>query len=243
MATLDVTTTFYYTGIYQSYTVPTGVSSLTVYACGGQGGTNANNYGGYGGCIRSLVIVTPNQLLYVMVGGSGDLPTAGYNGGGAGKVYRNEISVVPLDMVVLQPLIHVVEVEEVATMEEEVVLFLVLEVDLVGLVDLSHQMCKELSQEMDMSLLLHQLEEISYTGGYWNDNVCSSSYPGLCRIPNLCWKSTANIDRTGNDINHYTYTSYSVDQCKEVCYNDPSCVAMVYKPSTNECWTKSSSGS
>eukprot|EP01041_Mallomonas_annulata_P012862 gene12862-27127_t len=91
MITFDLTKkTFYYTGSSQTYTVPTGINSLTVSVCGGKGGSNFYNSGGNGGCIRSLIIVTPNQLLYVLVGGKGDLPTAGYNGGGVGH-YTTEV--------------------------------------------------------------------------------------------------------------------------------------------------------
>jgi RHS repeat-associated protein len=76
------TTTFSYTGSSQTWTVPSGVTSIQVDARGAQGG---GTYGGLGARIVATVPVTPGQVLYVMVGGS---PTpnsysVGYNGGGS----------------------------------------------------------------------------------------------------------------------------------------------------------------
>eukprot|EP01041_Mallomonas_annulata_P006386 gene6386-12917_t len=73
-----------------------------------------------------------------------------------------------------------------------------------------------------------------------NDNACSVPSSSLCETSNLCWNMTTNIDRNGNDINHYT--SVTIDECKVACYTNPICVAMVYKPSTNECWIKNVGG-
>ena len=75
--------TYAWTGSEQTYTVPTGVHSLQIDACGAQGGpdpfTSSTLLGGLGGRIQSLIPVTPGQILYVAVGGSG---SNNYNGGG-----------------------------------------------------------------------------------------------------------------------------------------------------------------
>lgn len=72
--------TFSYTGAAQTFTVPSGVHSLTIDAYGSQGVTyDAFGYGGKGGYIQAVVSVTPGQTLYVYVGGQ-----FGLNGGGAG---------------------------------------------------------------------------------------------------------------------------------------------------------------
>ncbi len=69
--------TFNYTGSVQSWTVPTGVTSITVDAYGAQGGAY-NSTGGLGGRMQATIAVTSGQTVYVYVGGQD-----GYNGGGA----------------------------------------------------------------------------------------------------------------------------------------------------------------
>ncbi|MCB9273926.1 MAG: HYR domain-containing protein [Lewinellaceae bacterium] len=81
----QVTVTFNYTGNMQSWTVPAGVTSVTVEAWGAQGQTNAggNVAGGLGGYATGALAVTPGQILYIFVGGGGaQSTTGGYNGGG-----------------------------------------------------------------------------------------------------------------------------------------------------------------
>jgi len=74
--------TFNYTGAQQTFTVPAGVTTISVDARGGQG------YGcstcGYGGRVQCNYSVTPGQTLYVYVGGMGTETTGGFNGGGTG---------------------------------------------------------------------------------------------------------------------------------------------------------------
>ncbi len=74
--------TFFYTGSVQNWTVPTGVTSITIEAWGAQGG---GAFGGNGGQAVATIPVTPGQLLHVYVGGTptGQLGAGGYNGGGA----------------------------------------------------------------------------------------------------------------------------------------------------------------
>ena len=68
-----------YTGAMQTFTVPAGVTSLTVDAYGAQGANNGGNAGGLGGRVEGTLAVTPGQILYIYVGGQ----STGYNGGGA----------------------------------------------------------------------------------------------------------------------------------------------------------------
>ncbi len=73
--------TFSYTGGAQTWTVPCGVSSITVAAYGAQGGSN-NGTGGLGGYATGVISVSPGQVYTIYVGGAGGAGTAGYNGGG-----------------------------------------------------------------------------------------------------------------------------------------------------------------
>jgi hypothetical protein len=88
--------TFRYTGAEQQFTVPHGVSSLTIIASGASGeqteGPSEN--GTPGGRIRAMISVTPGEALVVFVGGEGGLTygEGGFNGGGSGdcEPSRNE---------------------------------------------------------------------------------------------------------------------------------------------------------
>ncbi len=73
---------FIYTGGAQTFTVPAGVTSLTVTASGAQGRDDAQ-MGGRGGLVTATIAVTPGEVLTINVGGSG--ATGGFNGGGAGN--------------------------------------------------------------------------------------------------------------------------------------------------------------
>ncbi|MBL0018552.1 MAG: HYR domain-containing protein [Bacteroidetes bacterium] len=83
--------TFNFTGGAQTFTVPTGVNSVTIVARGARGGTCTNDstscglIGGLGGSATGNLAVVPGQVLTVYVGGRG-LPgsAGGFNGGGAG---------------------------------------------------------------------------------------------------------------------------------------------------------------
>ena len=86
------TVLFNYTGSVQSYTVPSGVRYLSVDVVGACGGTGLpyGGRGGSGGRVQCTLAVSPNQVLYLYVGGAGlnavghcCVPIAGgYNGGG-----------------------------------------------------------------------------------------------------------------------------------------------------------------
>ena len=74
--------TFNYTGAVQTFTVPVGVTSLTIQAEGAQGGSNAGGIvGGLGGMATGTLAVTPGDVLNIYVGGQN-----GYNGGGSWSV-------------------------------------------------------------------------------------------------------------------------------------------------------------
>lgn len=88
------TVTFNATGSPQTYTVPIGVSSITVEALGASGGRVINHYymggsygAGGGGKVQATLAVTGGEVLTINVGGQGGTSSlnstaAGYNGGG-----------------------------------------------------------------------------------------------------------------------------------------------------------------
>ncbi len=86
-------TTLTYTGSMQVFTVPAGVTSLTIEAWGAQGGSTAgengtgNWIGGLGADIKGTFSVTPGQTLNVLVGGVGTNFSGGSctTGGGGGS--------------------------------------------------------------------------------------------------------------------------------------------------------------
>jgi hypothetical protein len=76
------TQTFNFTGGMQSYTVPVGVTSLTINARGAQGASQSpGGTGGLGGSVQGVISVLPGQILNIFVGGQN-----GYNGGALGGV-------------------------------------------------------------------------------------------------------------------------------------------------------------
>ncbi len=91
-----VPTTFQSVGAEQSYTVPAGVTGVRVTANGAPGGAGAPGptvpgvAGGLGAQVTGDLAVTPGEVLYVEVGGSGTDGSAnggglpGWNGGGLG---------------------------------------------------------------------------------------------------------------------------------------------------------------
>ena len=75
---------FVYTGSDQYFTVPSGVTSLSVDLYGAQGGSDSYT-GGLGGRTLATIAVTPGQVLTVRVGGAGMGYSGGWpNGGTAG---------------------------------------------------------------------------------------------------------------------------------------------------------------
>ena len=88
--TLSGTNTFSYTGAVQTWTVPSGITSVTVDMSGAEGGAAVSNpsvnYGGKGGRVQTTLSVTPGQLLYIYVGEKPSGTGGGWNGGGNGGV-------------------------------------------------------------------------------------------------------------------------------------------------------------
>lgn len=89
MATTQI---FDFTGSDQSFTVPIGVTHVTVksWGAGGGGGIAAGGSGGAGGYAQGTIPVNPGDVLTIIVGGAGvnksTVPT--YGGGGAGGADR-----------------------------------------------------------------------------------------------------------------------------------------------------------
>ena len=86
-----VTCTFFSTGSEQTFTVPAGVSRVTVTAVGGRGGAgfgsdpgSSGGAGGFAADVTDSLSVSGSRTLYVEVGGNGAGATAGFNGGAPG---------------------------------------------------------------------------------------------------------------------------------------------------------------
>lgn len=73
--------TFNYTGAPQTWTVPACVSNITVTVAGAEGG---GGNGGNGAIVTATLTVNPGDVLNLYVGGSGQCPGNGWNGGGIG---------------------------------------------------------------------------------------------------------------------------------------------------------------
>ena len=79
--------TFAYSGANASFTVPCGVTSLTLEAWGAQGGNDTYstaNSGGNGADIKGTFTVTSGEVLTVLVGGQGAGPANSLDSGGGG---------------------------------------------------------------------------------------------------------------------------------------------------------------
>ena len=90
--TAENSLTFTYTGAQQTFTVPTGVTLVTI-ECWGASGGDGFTAGGKGGYAKGVKTVTAGGTLYVNVGGQGSsgggdgvrlAVSGGWNGGGSG---------------------------------------------------------------------------------------------------------------------------------------------------------------
>ena len=81
----QTTYTFDYTGSIVNWTVPAGVTKVTINAKGAQGGSNNQiaAAGGLGADITGTFLVTPGDVLKILVGGAG--ATSGSPSGGGGS--------------------------------------------------------------------------------------------------------------------------------------------------------------
>ncbi len=77
--------TFSYTGSAQTFTVPAGVTSITIETFGAQGGAGMASNVNYGGYSKGTFSVTPSAILNVYAGGQPTGITGGFNGGGTGE--------------------------------------------------------------------------------------------------------------------------------------------------------------
>lgn len=90
------TVVFNYTGSYQDWTVPAGVTCISVDVRGASGGDRNGSYampGGLGARVTGVISVTPGDVLRIYVGGKGQNTdnsssggaAGGFNGGGNGN--------------------------------------------------------------------------------------------------------------------------------------------------------------
>ncbi len=82
-----VTCTYSYTGAEQGFTVPTGVTTVSVTAVRAPGAADSFNdaAGGYGSAVHATITgLTGGTTLFVDVGGAGAGDVGGFNGGGQG---------------------------------------------------------------------------------------------------------------------------------------------------------------
>jgi hypothetical protein len=80
--------TFHFTSTYQTFTVPSGVTRITVVARGAGGGLGTRPFAGArpgkGARVYAVLPVKPGETLYVFVGGTENKSRGGFNGGGGG---------------------------------------------------------------------------------------------------------------------------------------------------------------
>ncbi len=82
--------TFSYTGSIENWTVPSGVTLVTIEARGAQGGNSSYGTGGLGALIQGTVSVTPGEQLKVLVGEQGYGDSDGAGGGGGSFITRSD---------------------------------------------------------------------------------------------------------------------------------------------------------
>ncbi|NTW31930.1 MAG: hypothetical protein HGB12_04790 [Bacteroidetes bacterium] len=83
-----------YSGSLISWTVPSGITSITIEAWGAQGGTSGSYTGGLGARMKGTFTVSSGQILKIIVGQQGNA-NGGYTGGGGGT-FVTDISNNPL---------------------------------------------------------------------------------------------------------------------------------------------------
>jgi hypothetical protein len=79
--------TFNHTGAVQTFTVPAGLTQVTIDARGAAGGASFGRAGGAGARLVATFVVSPGETLNIVVGGVGGTSNAG-GGGGGSFVYR-----------------------------------------------------------------------------------------------------------------------------------------------------------
>ncbi|MDD2765580.1 MAG: hypothetical protein PHE83_16580 [Opitutaceae bacterium] len=81
---------FTYTGANQTWTVPAGVTKITVKVWGAGGGNGFISTAGTGGFSKMDVAVSPGQTITIMVGQGGSYMGTNTYGGGAGHGYNGQ---------------------------------------------------------------------------------------------------------------------------------------------------------
>lgn len=87
----QTTKTFPYTGAIEQFTVPNGVTAITMIVTGADGGNDGTNNGGAGGTATATFPVTEGEVLDIVVGITGSSSssiTLGAGGGGGSGVRR-----------------------------------------------------------------------------------------------------------------------------------------------------------
>ena len=80
--------TFSYTGSVQPFTIPAGVSKVTIEVWGAQGGNFEGTLGGYGTHMKGEFSVSTDDVLTIYTGGQGNSNTLGPGGGGGSGVIK-----------------------------------------------------------------------------------------------------------------------------------------------------------
>lgn len=70
------TETFNYTGVIESWTVPSCVNQIIIEVYGAQGGNWSSSPGGYGAKMKGTFSVTPGETLWILSGGQGQNATS-----------------------------------------------------------------------------------------------------------------------------------------------------------------------
>jgi len=82
------TVNYNYTGSVQNFTVPAGITSITVSLAGGSGGGN----GGLGASFSATCTVTPGDVIGIAVASAGQTNSSFNSGGGGGATYIYDIT-------------------------------------------------------------------------------------------------------------------------------------------------------
>jgi len=83
---------FSYTGVVQHYTVPAGMTQLTVTMTGAAGAAGSSTPGGNGASFTGRIPVTPGHILSIVVGGTGLSDGSIGGGGGASWIYDSTVT-------------------------------------------------------------------------------------------------------------------------------------------------------
>ena len=67
----ETSTTFNFTGTSETFTIPSGVTNITIIAAGGKGGDGNGGTGGFGARLQGDFSVSPGQVLTIVVGDQG----------------------------------------------------------------------------------------------------------------------------------------------------------------------------